>query len=90
MIKFRQKQYVLRESHQGLQDYQKILPSPELSELYGECVLIIEEHPNFTKQRSESFYKREIKSLVKDIKNYNLYEDGPAGERLTICQNFLD
>lgn len=79
MIVFRQKQYVLQESHQRLQDDQKILPSPNLIEQYGKCVLIVEEHPNFTKQRSESFYKKEIKSLIKDIKNYYLYEDGPAG-----------
>lgn len=34
MIKFRQKQYVLQESHQRLQDNQKILPSPNLIEQY--------------------------------------------------------
>ena len=79
MIKFAQKQYVLQESHQILQEDQKILPSSALVKQYGECILVVEEHPNFTKQRSESFYKKEIKSLVKDIKDYYLYEDGPAG-----------
>lgn len=76
MIKFRQKQYVLQESNQRFQDDQKILPSPDLIEQYGKCVLIVEEHPNFTKQRSKSFYKKEIKSLIKDIKNYYLYAGG--------------
>ena len=79
MITFKQKEYVRQEAYQQLKEDQKILPDPELVSRYGECKLVLEEHKSFIKQRAESSYKREIKSLVKDIKNYYLYNDGPAG-----------
>ena len=42
MIKFRQKQYVLQESHQRLEESQKFLPSLELENTYGKCRVEVE------------------------------------------------
>lgn len=46
MIKFRQKQYVLQESHQRLEESQKFYPLRELEENLGYVKLIYKEMGN--------------------------------------------
>lgn len=79
MIKFRQKQYVLQESHQRLEESQKFLPSLELENIYGKCKVEVERGGKYEKQYQKTTYRSTIKKLVEDIKHWYLYEDGPAG-----------
>jgi hypothetical protein len=79
MIKFRQKQYVLQESHQRLEDSQKFLPSPELENIYGKCKVEIERNEEYERQYQNTTYRSIIKKLVIDLKHWYLYSDGPAG-----------
>ena len=79
MIKFRQKQYVLQESHQRLEDSQKFLPSLELENIYGKCKVEIERNGGYERQYQNTTHRSTIKKLVNDLKHWYLYSDGPAG-----------
>lgn len=79
MIKFRQKQYVLQESHQRLEESQKFLPLQELENTYGKCRVEVERNEVYEKQYQKTTYRSIIKKLVNDLKHWYLYEDGLAG-----------
>ena len=79
MIKFRQKQYVLQESHQRLEESQKFYPLRELEDKFGICEVDIQRDKKFKDQYQKTAYRSTIKKLIRDIKDWYLYEDGPAG-----------
>ena len=79
MIKFRQKQYVLQESHQRLEELQKFYPSPELIDKFGACEVDIQRDDDFIEQYQETTHRSTIKRLIRDIRDWYLYEDGPNG-----------
>lgn len=79
MIKFKQKQYVLQESHQRLEESQKFYPSPELIDKFRNCEVDIQRNNDFIEQYQKTTYRSTIKRLIRDIRDWHLYEDGPAG-----------
>lgn len=79
MIKFVQKQYALQESHQRIEESQKFYPSQEIENIYGLCTIDIQKDNIFLEQYQKSALKPRIKKLIRDIKNWHIYSDGPAG-----------